>query len=55
MKVIVYLSPDLLGSRTRGMFDIPGVRHLADRILLEYRDVVAVGRDLRLILGVKPR
>ena len=54
-EVIVYLSPDLLGSRTRGMFDIPGVRHLADRIFLEYRDVVAVGRDLRLTLGVKPR
>ncbi len=54
-EIIVYLSPDLLGNRTRGMFDLPGVGHLSDRIGLEYRDVVAVGRDLRLTLGVKPR
>ncbi len=51
-EIVVYLAPDLLGSNTRGMFEIPGLERLADKLRLEYKDVIRVGRDLRLTLSV---
>jgi len=54
-ELVVYLAPQLLGSTARGMFNIPGLDHMEDRIELEIRDVRAVGRDWRVTAGVKPR
>jgi diaminohydroxyphosphoribosylaminopyrimidine deaminase/5-amino-6-(5-phosphoribosylamino)uracil reductase len=51
-EIIVYMAPDLLGSDARGMFDIPGLEKITDRVKLEYRDVTMVGRDIRLTLGI---
>lgn len=51
-EIIVYMSPDLLGSDAKDMFTIPGLEHLADKLQLEYTDMTRVGRDLRLTLSV---
>jgi diaminohydroxyphosphoribosylaminopyrimidine deaminase/5-amino-6-(5-phosphoribosylamino)uracil reductase len=51
-EIIVYKAPDLLGSDARGMFDIPGLERISDKIKLEYKDVTMVGRDIRLTLGI---
>ena len=58
-EVIVYMSPDLLGAKARDMFVIAGLDQLADRMRLEYREVVMIGRDLKITLdalaGKSPR
>lgn len=51
-RVIVYMSPDLLGDGARGMFDIPGLEQMDQRYRLAFRDVRRIGEDLRLSLDV---
>lgn len=47
---LLYLTPDLLGNGGRGMFMLPEIRNLGDRIPLEMQEVHQLGRDLRLRL-----
>jgi diaminohydroxyphosphoribosylaminopyrimidine deaminase/5-amino-6-(5-phosphoribosylamino)uracil reductase len=47
-ELVVYLAPHLLGSPARGMFNIPGLESMQDRIALDIRDVRAVGNDWRI-------
>ncbi len=49
-ELVVYMAPSLLGTATRGMFDIPGLNALQDRLSFEFTDVRQVGSDLRLHL-----
>ncbi len=51
-EMIVYMSPDLLGAQARDMFLIAGLDQLIDRVKLAYRDVVMIGRDLKITLDV---
>jgi diaminohydroxyphosphoribosylaminopyrimidine deaminase / 5-amino-6-(5-phosphoribosylamino)uracil reductase len=48
---IVYLSPSILGDQGRGLFHLPGLEKLADRISLRLRDSRSFGQDLRLTFG----
>jgi diaminohydroxyphosphoribosylaminopyrimidine deaminase / 5-amino-6-(5-phosphoribosylamino)uracil reductase len=52
-ELVVYMAPHLLGSSARGMFSIPGLEVMTDRIALEIRDVRAVGEDWRITAQVK--
>lgn len=54
-ELVVYLAPHLLGSGARGMFNIPDLAAMQDRIELEVDDVRAVGKDWRIVARVKPR
>ena len=47
-EVVVYLAPALLGDSARGMFTLPGVLGMRDRIRLEITDVTRLGADLRI-------
>ncbi len=47
---VVYLAPCLLGDEGRGLFHLPGIRVMADRIDLRFDEVRQVGPDLRLTL-----
>jgi diaminohydroxyphosphoribosylaminopyrimidine deaminase/5-amino-6-(5-phosphoribosylamino)uracil reductase len=49
-ELVVYMSPDMLGSDARGMFSIPGIENLSDRVGMEFQGAVMVGRDLKLTL-----
>jgi diaminohydroxyphosphoribosylaminopyrimidine deaminase/5-amino-6-(5-phosphoribosylamino)uracil reductase len=42
-----------MGDEARGMFRLPGLEHMQDRIELEIKDVRAVGRDWRFIAKVR--
>ncbi|MEE2804399.1 MAG: bifunctional diaminohydroxyphosphoribosylaminopyrimidine deaminase/5-amino-6-(5-phosphoribosylamino)uracil reductase RibD [Pseudomonadota bacterium] len=55
-EIVVYLAPDLLGVGGRGMFEIPEVRGLNDRLRFEFHHVKRIGRDLRVVLrpGARP-
>jgi diaminohydroxyphosphoribosylaminopyrimidine deaminase/5-amino-6-(5-phosphoribosylamino)uracil reductase len=52
-ELVVYVAPHLMGDQARGMFALPGLRHLAERIELDVRDIRAVGRDWRVTASVR--
>ena len=49
-ELIVYQSPLLLGDGARGMFHLPGITAMAERIELELIDTRRVGQDVRITL-----
>ncbi len=53
-EILLYLAPHLMGNAARGLFHLPGLHRLAERIELEIVDVRAVGRDWRVQARVIP-
>ncbi len=49
-ELILYLAPHVLGDVARGMFRLPGIEQLSDRVEFTIGDVRRVGPDLRLSL-----
>ena len=47
-RLVVYLAPALLGSEAQGMFALPGLTRLSERLQWRFTDVSAVGADLRI-------
>ncbi|HDO33783.1 MAG TPA: RibD family protein, partial [Chromatiales bacterium] len=54
-ELVVYLAPHLLGDGARGLFHLPGIAAMAQRIDVEIVDVRAVGRDWRIAARPVPR
>jgi diaminohydroxyphosphoribosylaminopyrimidine deaminase/5-amino-6-(5-phosphoribosylamino)uracil reductase len=52
-ELIVYLAPCLLGSEAQGMFKLPALIRLQDRIRLEIQDMRAIGDDWRVVARVR--
>ena len=48
-EIVLYLAPVIMGSTARGLFDLPGLETMAQRIHLTVKDVRAVGKDWRFI------
>jgi diaminohydroxyphosphoribosylaminopyrimidine deaminase/5-amino-6-(5-phosphoribosylamino)uracil reductase len=51
-ELVVYLTPCLLGSDAHGMFRLPALARMQDRVRLEIQDVRAVGDDWRVVARV---
>ena len=49
-ELLLYLAPCLLGNESRGLFDLPGLDTMANRVNLEWVDSRRIGPDLRLRL-----
>ncbi len=47
-ELIVYLAPHLMGDSARGLFKLPGLERMQDRVALEWLDVRQVGSELRI-------
>lgn len=47
-ELIVYMAPHLMGDEARGLFHLPGLSRMDQRIALEIRDIRSVGRDWRI-------
>lgn len=47
-ELIIYMSPTLMGSHARGLFHLPHLAQLAERIHLDIQDIRAVGNDWRI-------
>ena len=47
-EIVVYMAPHIMGSGARGLFDLPGLDRMADRIRLDISDVRRIGMDLRI-------
>jgi diaminohydroxyphosphoribosylaminopyrimidine deaminase/5-amino-6-(5-phosphoribosylamino)uracil reductase len=48
-EMIIYLAPHLMGDAARGLFHLPGLEAMGDRIALTIDDIRAVGQDWRII------
>ncbi|MCU7799332.1 MAG: bifunctional diaminohydroxyphosphoribosylaminopyrimidine deaminase/5-amino-6-(5-phosphoribosylamino)uracil reductase RibD [gamma proteobacterium symbiont of Lucinoma myriamae] len=51
-ELIIYMAPHLMGSDARGLFNLPGLDSMAERINLSIQDIRAVGRDYRITAAV---
>lgn len=49
-EAIVYLAPHIMGDAARGMFVLPGLERMQDRVRLQWLDARRVGTDMRLRL-----
>lgn len=47
-EILLYFAPHLMGDGARGLFSLPGLERMRDRIALEITDVRMVGEDLRI-------
>ncbi len=47
-EVVIYMAPHLMGDAARGLFHLPGLESMAQRINLEIIDIRAVGKDWRI-------
>jgi len=52
-ELVLYIAPHLMGDSARGLFHLPGLQQMRDRIALEWLDVRQVGDALRVT--VRPR
>ncbi len=52
-ELVIYTAPILLGHHAKGLFDLPGLDCLAQKIALEIQDVRAIGQDWRITAHVK--
>ena len=48
-EIIVYSSPDILGSSGRGMFVVHGINNIENRLRFEIKEISRLGRDLKVI------
>ena len=51
-ELVIYLAPHLMGDAARGLFHLPGLERMAQRIRLQVRDIRAVGEDWRITAGL---
>jgi diaminohydroxyphosphoribosylaminopyrimidine deaminase/5-amino-6-(5-phosphoribosylamino)uracil reductase len=47
-EMVIYMAPLLMGDNARGLYRLPHLHHMVDRIELEIRDVRPLGKDLRI-------
>ena len=52
-ELVIYMAPHLMGSEAKGMFNIPGLQSMQDRVELDIQDVRMVGKDLRITALVR--
>jgi diaminohydroxyphosphoribosylaminopyrimidine deaminase/5-amino-6-(5-phosphoribosylamino)uracil reductase len=51
-ELVIYIAPHLMGDVARGLFHLPGLDRMAQRIRLKVQDIRAVGDDWRITAGV---
>jgi len=47
-EIVLYLAPVIMGSSAKGLFDLPGLDTMAQRIHMSVKDIRAVGQDWRI-------
>ncbi|KPK55325.1 MAG: riboflavin biosynthesis protein RibD [Gammaproteobacteria bacterium SG8_31] len=51
-ELVVYMAPHLMGNMARGLFELPWLARMNDRVSLDIHDIRAVGRDWRITATV---
>jgi diaminohydroxyphosphoribosylaminopyrimidine deaminase/5-amino-6-(5-phosphoribosylamino)uracil reductase len=52
-ELVLYMAPHIMGSRARGLFNLPALETMAERVDLEVTDTRAVGDDWRITALIK--
>jgi diaminohydroxyphosphoribosylaminopyrimidine deaminase/5-amino-6-(5-phosphoribosylamino)uracil reductase len=52
-ELLLYLAPSLFGDSARGLFALPELERLEDRVNLDITEVRSVGRDLRISARIR--
>ncbi len=52
-ELVIYMAPHLMGDAARGLFSLPGLERMTDRIQLEIADIRAIGQDWRITATVR--
>lgn len=47
-EIIIYMAPHIMGDDAKGLFHLPGLELMKDRISLQIKDVRAIGSDFRI-------
>lgn len=47
-EIVVYMAPHIMGCNTRGLFDLPNIDKMQDRIDIKIQDIRAIGDDWRI-------
>jgi diaminohydroxyphosphoribosylaminopyrimidine deaminase/5-amino-6-(5-phosphoribosylamino)uracil reductase len=47
-ELMIYQAPHLMGDKGRGLFLLPGIKRMADRIPMQVTDLRQVGQDIRI-------
>ncbi len=50
-ELVIYMAPVLLGDAARGLFRLPGLEQMAQRLKMEIRDIRPVGDDWRITVS----
>lgn len=53
-ELVIYVAPVLMGSEARGLFDLPGLERMSQRVGLNVKDIRAVGEDWRITATIQP-
>jgi len=51
-EIIIYMAPVLMGNDARGLFTLPGLETMQDKIKLEIMDQIVIGKDIRITAKV---
>ena len=51
-ELVIYMAPHLMGDTARGLFVLPGLAQMQDRISLSITDIRAIGDDWRITARV---
>ena len=52
-ELVLYVAPHIMGDNARGLFTLPGLEEMADRIALNISDTRMVGSDMRITACVE--
>jgi diaminohydroxyphosphoribosylaminopyrimidine deaminase/5-amino-6-(5-phosphoribosylamino)uracil reductase len=47
-EIIIYMAPHIMGDSAKGLFHLPELAQMKDRISLKINDVRAIGNDIRI-------
>ncbi|MCG8053977.1 MAG: dihydrofolate reductase family protein, partial [Candidatus Thiodiazotropha endolucinida] len=47
-ELIIYQAPHLMGDSARGLFKLPGIQQMSQRLSLDITDVRQIGPDIRI-------
>jgi diaminohydroxyphosphoribosylaminopyrimidine deaminase/5-amino-6-(5-phosphoribosylamino)uracil reductase len=47
-EIIIYMAPHIMGDEAKGLFHLPGLEQMKDRVSLHIKDVRSIGNDIRI-------
>lgn len=48
-EIVVYMAPHIMGDSANGLFHLPNLQEMAQRIDLEIKEINPIGKDWRIV------